>query len=71
MRSPPGRQDMTPNKVWDEINISQLAKDLDITRMAIYRWRRSERGIPDRRIIQIEQATGIDRAELRPDLYKR
>jgi len=62
---------MTPSKVWDEINIAQLASKLDVTRMAVYKWRRSERGIPDRRIIQIEEATGIDRAELRPDLYKR
>jgi len=62
---------MTPSKVWDEINIAQLASKLDVTRMAVYKWRRSERGIPDRRILQIEEATGIDRAELRPDLYKR
>lgn len=62
---------MTPSKVWDEINITQLANKLEVSRMAVYRWRRSDRGIPDRRILQIEEATGIDRAELRPDLYKR
>jgi len=62
---------MTPNDIWSDINISHLARELQISRMAVYKWRKSERGIPDRRLVEIEQITGIDRSRLRPDLYKR
>ena len=46
---------MTPPAVWADINISQLARDLNISREAIYRWKRSATGIPAQRLLQIEQ----------------
>jgi DNA-binding transcriptional regulator YdaS (Cro superfamily) len=42
-----------------------LAKALKINPSSVLRWRR----IPAERVVQVEQATGIDRAKLRPDLY--
>ena len=62
---------MTPDTVWQQIRIEDLAQKLSISRMAGYKWRSSDHGIPDRRLLQVEQATGIDREELRPDLYQR
>ena len=62
---------MTPDTVWQQIRIEELAQALSISRMAVYKWRNSDLGIPDRRLLQVEQATGIDREELRPDLYQR
>ncbi len=62
---------MTPDTVWQQIRIEELAQALSISRMAVYKWRNSDHGIPDRRLLQVEQATGIDREELRPDLYQR
>ena len=62
---------MTPATVWQQIRIEELAQKLSISRMAVYTWRRSAHGIPARRLLQVEAATGIDREELRPDLYQR
>ena len=62
---------MTPDTVWQQIRIEELAQKLSISRMAVYKWRRSDHGIPDRRLLQVEAATGIDRSDLRPDLFKR
>lgn len=46
-----------------------LAKQLDVTNMAISQW--LKRGVPPARAIQIEAATGgaVTREELRPDLF--
>jgi len=60
---------MTPNEAWKKITIAKLARDLNLSRVAIYRWKKSERGIPPERAIQVESITGIDRSELRPDLW--
>tara|TARA_R100001163_G_scaffold51709_1_gene39077 strand:- start:997 stop:1224 length:228 start_codon:yes stop_codon:yes gene_type:complete len=64
-------QMMTPDTVWQQIRIEELAQALSISRMAVYKWRNSDHGIPDRRLLAVEQATGIDRSDLRPDLFKR
>ena len=61
---------MTPPAIWDEINVSRLARDLSISRMAIYKWKDSDKGIPAERAIQIESITGINRERLRPDLWQ-
>ncbi|MCH8137231.1 MAG: helix-turn-helix domain-containing protein [Proteobacteria bacterium] len=42
-----------------------LADQLGISRAAVTQWHR----IPAERVIAIEQATGIDRHDLRPDIY--
>lgn len=47
-------------------NITGLARDLGITRIAIYKWQK----IPAKWLIEIEERTGIPRQELRPDLYE-
>lgn len=62
---------MTPAAVWEKIKVPDLSDKLAISRTAIYKWRNSVHGVPDRRLIQVEQATGIDREKLRPDLYQR
>ena len=62
---------MTPDTVWQQIRIEDLAQKLSISRMAVYKWRNSAHGLPDRRLLQVEAATGIDRSDLRPDLFKR
>ena len=62
---------MTPDSVWQQIRIEELAQKLSISRMAVYKWKHSDHGIPDRRLLQVEAATGIDRSQLRPDLYQR
>ena len=64
-------QIMTPDTVWQQIKIEELAQALAISRMAVYKWKHSDHGIPDRRLLAVEAATGIDREELRPDLYQR
>jgi DNA-binding transcriptional regulator YdaS (Cro superfamily) len=46
--------------------VNALARLLGIEPSAVVRWR----DIPAHRIIQIEQATGVPREELRPDLYR-
>lgn len=44
---------------------SALSRLLGIRPQAVSQWRR----IPVERVIEIERATGIDRHELRPDIY--
>lgn len=43
-----------------------LARQLDISPSNLSMWKR----IPAERVLTIEHLTGIDRADLRPDLYK-
>lgn len=45
--------------------MAQLAAKLGIARQAVYQWKR----IPADRVVEIERATGIPRAELRPDIF--
>ena len=47
--------------------VTQLAKILNISRPAIYQWKR----VPAERVIAIESATGgrVTRHQLRPDIY--
>jgi len=60
---------MTPDSAWQRIKVAQLAEDLNISRTAIYKWQKSERGIPAERAIEVEGITAIDRQNLRPDLW--
>jgi len=48
-------------------SIASLARALGITGAAICQWPR----IPAGRVIAIEDATGVPRDQLRPDLYRR
>lgn len=45
--------------------ISELARALNITRAAVFQWKR----VPAERVLDVERITGIPRIELRPDLY--
>ncbi len=45
--------------------VQALAKIIGISQPAVSMWKK----IPAERVIEIEAATGIDRSELRPDLY--
>lgn len=45
----------------------RLALALGISPQSLHRWHR----VPAARIIDVERVTGVDRAKLRPDLYKR
>jgi DNA-binding transcriptional regulator YdaS (Cro superfamily) len=45
----------------------RLAKLLDISPSSVLRWKE----IPIRRTLQVEQATGVPREQLRPDMFRR
>lgn len=60
---------MTPVEVWSKIKVADLAKELGISRVAVYRWQKNSQGIPPKRALEVEKATGIDRRRLRPDLW--
>ncbi|MDZ7711734.1 MAG: Cro/CI family transcriptional regulator [Rhodovibrio sp.] len=47
--------------------VSALARQLGITRQAIYAWSR----IPVEHVFTIEQMSGVPRHTLRPDVYPR
>jgi DNA-binding transcriptional regulator YdaS (Cro superfamily) len=46
--------------------MTALSQSIGLSRSAIYQWNKR---IPAERVMDIEAATGIDRAKLRPDLY--
>jgi len=46
---------------------AELARRLSVERQAVYQWK----SIPLGRVVDVEQATGIPREQLRPDLYTR
>lgn len=45
---------------------NRLARKIDISSQAVQQWR----DVPARWIIAIEEATGVPREELRPELYR-
>ncbi len=47
----------------------KVAKEIGVTPAAISQWRRS--GVPPKRVLAVERATGISRHELAADLYPR
>ncbi len=51
------------------IGISELARQIGISRQAIHLWQRAGQ-IPAEYVVAIEAATGIPREMLRPDLYR-
>lgn len=46
----------------------KLAKLLGVTYQAIQRWQEMGR-VPAERVLSVEAAVGIDRSDIRPDLY--
>jgi len=60
---------VTPEDVWQEIKVHDLAKKIGISAKSIYAWKKRKNGIPPLRAIEVEKITGINRAKLRPDLW--
>ena len=58
----------TPLEVFSMFNQSKLARDLKVTRGTITSWR-EKRKIPAERVVDVSHFTGINREQLRPDLY--
>ena len=48
-------------------SIRALARALGMCHATLNKWKR----IPAQRILDVERVTGVDRAELRPELYHR
>lgn len=47
-----------------------LARIINVSQPAIFKWLQHPRGAPAERTIDIERATGVPRHELRPDLWE-
>ena len=45
----------------------RLAKNIGISPTSVLKWHE----VPIKRVIAVEQATGVDRADLRPDFFHR
>jgi len=45
-----------------------LARRMDISRNAIWQWRKKDR-VPAERVLDLEKLTGVSRHEIRPDIY--
>jgi len=59
---------MSNTKIWEDIQIAELARQLNISRGSVYKWKWADK-IPAERVLQVESITGIPRSELRPDLF--
>lgn len=67
---PRGRKSAPKSKIVDAAvvaagNQTRLAKAIGVSHQAITHWRR----IPAELVIRVEQATGIPREQLRPDIF--
>lgn len=60
---------MTPTEFWADIKVSALAKDLQISRQAVYKWQKRATGVPADRAKQVSQATSQPLGAIRPDLF--
>lgn len=59
---------MSNTNIWEDIQIAELARQLNISRGSVYKWKWADK-IPAERVVQVEAITGIKREVLRPDLY--
>ena len=60
---------MTPNEFWQDVKVSASAKDLQISRQAVYQWQKRATGIPADRAKQVSLATSRPLGAIRPDLF--
>jgi DNA-binding transcriptional regulator YdaS (Cro superfamily) len=60
---------MTPDTFWSEINVSEMAAQLGLSRNAVYKWKRSPKGIPAERAAEISSLRDIKKSAIRPDLW--
>ena len=59
---------MSNTNFWEDIQIAELARRLNISRGSVYKWKWQGK-IPAERVVQVEAITGSKREDLRPDLY--
>lgn len=50
---------------------SATARTLGVSQTAVWKWLRKGQPLPAEHVLKVEQATGISRHDLRPDLYPR
>lgn len=50
---------------------AKLAKLLGVAQPSVWRWVRCGKALPAEHVLKVEQAYGISRHDLRPDLYPR
>lgn len=50
--------------------LQSLAAACEVRYQAVQRWARDNK-IPAERVLQVEQASGVSRHDLRPDIYPR
>jgi DNA-binding transcriptional regulator YdaS (Cro superfamily) len=60
---------MTPSNFWQDINVSEMAAQLGLSRQSVYKWKKSEKGIPAERVIEISSLWDIKKSAIRPDLW--
>jgi|TARA_R110000824_G_scaffold400565_1_gene608318 predicted DNA-binding protein YlxM (UPF0122 family) len=60
---------MTPRNFWEQIKISELASDLNVSRQAVYLWKKRPAGVPAERVNDVAQCLGVKKEQIRPDLF--
>jgi DNA-binding transcriptional regulator YdaS (Cro superfamily) len=58
---------LTSYRKTNKVSLEKLGESLGVTKAAVRYWER--KGVPPERLVEIEKATGIPRAKLRPDLF--
>jgi DNA-binding transcriptional regulator YdaS (Cro superfamily) len=48
---------------------SELARICCVTQPAVWKWLQSSKRLPGEHVLKVEEATGVSRHHLRPDLY--
>ena len=59
---------MTPKHFWEQIRVAELAADLNVSRQAVYLWKKRPSGVPAERVNEVAQSLGVRREQIRPDL---
>lgn len=52
-------------------SIRKLAAACDVSTQTVYLWKSGQVAITAERCVQLEELTGVPRADLRPDLYAK
>ncbi|MFZ3485308.1 transcriptional regulator [Sphingomonas sp. 3-13AW] len=48
-----------------------MARLLGIAQPSVWKWLQAEKPLPAEHVLKVEEATGISRHDLRPDIYPR
>lgn len=60
-------RDPVLQRILDTVGLRELSRRLGLSPNSVIKWRR----VPDHRIVQVEDVTGVPRETLRPDLYRK